>query len=127
MDKLIRYFAWNAMLVGSLILATIFNINTIVKVLTVFFAFESCMYAVVVIFAQSKIMEDGIFKMYSRGAFAAYKLALEPVYIFTAFALGHKAISVCMFITMCAYIYTWATAINLKKERDGEQHNSSRS
>lgn len=116
MDKVARYIAWNMMMTGSLVLASIFKLNALITILSVFFVFEALVNAVAILFIRDKKIVDLLKKMHTDGAFKLYKVLMEPVYIIVAFTLGYPAIGACMFFTACAYCYQWATIVGLMKE-----------
>ena len=110
--NLIRYFAWNALLIGSLVLSTVFKFDTGITVLGVFFGFEASMYLLTCF-----NNEEGLKKIAGKTqeTFKIYKIPFEVAFICLAFYLKHYFIGICMFATFWAWIYLFAATAKYRK------------
>lgn len=103
MTTIIKYVAWNAMIIGALILSTIFNFNGMLFLLSIFFAFESFIYALTVFLQSNESIKTIILK--SKDNLKVWKVPFEVIFVIIAFYLNQKFIGMCMMITLFAYIY----------------------
>jgi len=105
MASVIRYFAWNAIVIGGLVLATVFNVKAVISILEVFFALEALLY-IFFCFSGDKVLKK---LAEANNAFKVYKIPFEMLFVALAFYLKHYFIGICMSATFFAYIFLFAS------------------
>jgi len=114
MGKVIRYFAWNAMTVGTFILSSIFHWHTGIVLCGIYFGIEAACYFLINLFPVDKL--DDLWPKLDR-AFKAYTVPFELLWIALAFYLGHNVIGVCMVITFAGYVELWVKKDDYDKKK----------
>lgn len=102
MERIGKYFAWNAMVVGTLVLSSIFKFDIMITILGWFFGIEAAVYFAAVLISNK---EQDKFANRNKHKLETYKCFFEPIYIFVAFWLGHNYIAICMFVSFLGYVY----------------------
>lgn len=115
MEGIIKYFAWNAMLVGTLILSSVFHFDVMIVILGWYFGIEAGFY-----FIAALILPAGKKEFFEKNKdqFKIYKCFFEPFYVGIAFYLGHNYIAICMAITFFGYVYLLASMKQLLKKNE---------
>lgn len=102
--EFLQYAAWNGMVVGALILSTIFKLSIMQVVVAWFFGLEAVFY---VLFCASENLRKELYaKTPSLRKF--YKLFTEVLFIGIAFLLKQYFVASCMIITYFGYVYLYA-------------------
>lgn len=104
MNKVMKYLSWNAMIIGSLVLASVFNIKAFIVVLTVFFSIEALTCATIV-FTWDQQKDDTKAKLNGLIGNRFWTIPFEIGFAYLAFYLNHSYIGTCMVITLSAYVY----------------------
>ena len=122
MEGVIKYFAWNAMLVGALILSSVFKFDVMITILGWYFGIEAAIYFIAALISPAGKRE---FFEKNKDQFKIYKCFFEPVYITIAFLLCHNYIAICMTVTFFGYVYLLANMKQiLKKNEDRAASNN---
>ena len=102
MIALAKYFLWNGVLMGTIILSTVFKLEFMLTIMTWLIGIETFFYIVAcgsgdetkrTIFAKAK---DG---------FKPWKVPFEVIYMAVVFGLGHPIIGTFMFVSCGCYVY----------------------
>ena len=117
MEGVIKYFAWNAMLVGTLVLSSVFRFDVMITILGWYFGIEAGIYFIVALISSDCKKE---FFEKNKDQFKVYKCFFEPIYIIIAFYLGHSYIGICMAITFFGYVFLLASIKSIIKKNENE-------
>jgi hypothetical protein len=112
MEKIVKYFAWNAIVVGTLVLSSVFNWHTGIVLCGIFFGIEAATYFIAAMFPEEKLSDLFPKINYS---FRAWRLPFEALWIGLAFYLDHPIIGICMTITLFGFILLWAKCVSFEK------------
>jgi hypothetical protein len=121
MEGVIKYFAWNAMLVGTLVLSSVFKFDVMITILGWYFGIEAAIYFIAALISPAGKKE--LFEK-NKDQFKIYKCFFEPLYVIIAFCLGHNYIAICMAVTFFGYIYLLASMKYILKNENRAASNN---
>ncbi len=101
--SVMKYVAWNAMVVGTVTLATVYNVEPILAIANWFFGIEAALYLITVFLSTNDDFWESMLK--KPETLEPWKAAVEPIWIVYMFNLGHVFNGVCMAFTALAYTY----------------------
>ena len=116
MIRALRYFAWNGVTMGTLILSSVFNWHFGIVLCGIFFGFEASMMFIVNMYPEKTLGELWT-KLEDASAWTGmwYKIPSEVLFIMVAFYLKHNYIGIAMVITFFCWLYLWARKIEHDK------------
>jgi len=106
--------AFNAMVAGTVTLATVYHVDVILTVSSWFFGFEAAMYLLAVLLSSSDRFTKDVFD--KPGTLQPWKAIVEPVWVIYMFGLGHIFNGVCMAFTALTYVYLVVSKYAKKSE-----------
>jgi hypothetical protein len=94
------------MLIGTLVLSSIFKFDIMITLLGVYFGIEAFIYFLLVIFFS--IMDKKSFYTKSGELFKGYTFLFEPIFVAVAFYLEHYFMGICMTISLFGFLFLFA-------------------
>lgn len=102
-----KYLSFNAMVAGTVTLATIYRVDSILAVANWFFGIEAVLYFISVLLSTGDRFWEKIID--KQDTIQPWKAIIEPAWVVYMFSLGHVFNGVCMAFTALAYTYLVAS------------------